>query len=165
LLEKKLNGYSKNSLIFLWIQYNNNHEEYAEKNSCPTLLYFNFRSSKMGSVNRRIGTRIPANFKVDYIHKGDYIISFNKNISVDGMYICTETPPPAGTHLELIFSIGELQEVEVPAIVVWVNAAGPSKEKGMGVQFLTPPSTQLKENIVQVVNRVAVLEKNTKTLT
>lgn len=106
--------------------------------------------------------RIPANFKVDYIHKGDYILSFNKNISVDGMFICTEDPPPVGQHLELIFSIGEVQEVEVAAIVVWVNMSGPGKEKGMGVQFLSPLSPELKENIVQIVDRVAVLEKDAR---
>lgn len=132
------------------------------KRSRPPSFYVYFWSRKMGSANRRLGTRVPANFKVDYIHEGDYIISFNKNISVDGMYICTETPPPVGTHLEVVFSIGDLQEVEVPAIVVWTNSAGRTKEQGMGIQFLTPPSTQLKENIVQVVNRVAVLEKDAK---
>jgi uncharacterized protein (TIGR02266 family) len=113
----------------------------------------------MASANRRIGRRVPANFKVDYIHKGDYILSFNKNISVDGMFICTENPPAVGQHIELIFSIGAGQEVDVAAIVVWVNMAGPAKEKGMGVQFLSPLSSELKENIVQIVDRVAVLEK------
>ncbi len=116
----------------------------------------------MASANRRVGTRVPTNFKVDYIHKRDYIISFNKNISVDGMYICTDTPPPVGTHIELLFSLGDLQEMDVSAIVVWVNTAGPTKDIGMGVQFLTPPSKQLKENIIQVVDRVAVLEKETQ---
>jgi uncharacterized protein (TIGR02266 family) len=118
----------------------------------------------MASANRRVGTRIPAHFKVDYIHKGDYIISFNKNMSVDGMYICTDTPPPVGTHIELQFSLGELQEAAMSAIVVWVNTAGSAKDAGMGVQFLSPPSSQLKENIIQVVDRVAVLEKEAKFL-
>ena len=119
----------------------------------------------MASANRRIGVRVPANFKVDYIHRGDYIISFNKNISVDGMFICTGNPPPIGTHLKLIFSVGNLQEVEVAAIVVWINSSGPGKDSGMGVQFLSAPSPQLKENIVQVVDRVAILEKNARVVT
>ncbi len=119
----------------------------------------------MATANRRIGERIPANFKVDYIHKDDYIISFNKNISVDGMFICTQQPPNVGTHLKLLFSLGELEEVEVAAIVVWVNVAPPSKDIGMGVQFLSPPSLQLKENILQLVDKVAVLDHKTKALT
>lgn len=116
----------------------------------------------MASVNRRIGNRIPANFKVDYIHRGDYIISFNKDISVDGMYICTETPPAVGTHIQLVFSFGDLQGVEMAAIVVWANNGDAGREKGMGVQFLSPPSEQLKENIVQVIDRVAILEKDAR---
>ena len=115
----------------------------------------------MASANNRIGKRIPANFKVDYIHKGNYILSFNKNISVDGMFICTENPPAVGQHIDLIFTLGAGQEVEVSAIVVWVNLAGPRKDKGMGVQFLSPLVPELKENIVQIVDRVAVLEKDT----
>jgi uncharacterized protein (TIGR02266 family) len=114
----------------------------------------------MASENRRIGIRIPVNFKVDYIHKGDYILSFNKDISVDGMFICTENPPPVGQHLQLIFPVEEISEVEVAAIVIWVKDTGPSPERGMGVQFLSPLAPQLKEYIVQFVDRVAVLEKD-----
>jgi len=112
----------------------------------------------MASANRRIGVRVPVKFKVDYIHKGNYIISYNKDISVDGMFICTKNPPAVGSHLKLIFSLGESKGVEVAAIVVWVNNRS-AKTSGMGVQFLTPPSPRLKQNIVQVVNRVVVLEK------
>ena len=118
----------------------------------------------MASANRRIGVRVPANFKVDYIHRGNYIISFNRDISVDGMFICTKDPPSVGSHLKLIFSIGELQEVEVSAIVIWVNSSGAKVDTGMGVQFLSPPPPQLKKNIVQVVDRVAVLKENALTV-
>jgi len=114
----------------------------------------------MASENRRSGIRVPVNFKVDYIHKGDYILSLNKNISVDGMFICTVNPPPVGQHLQLVFSIEEIQEVEVAAIVIWIKGVGPKQEQGMGVQFLSPLSLQLKEYIVQFVDRVAVLEKD-----
>jgi len=114
----------------------------------------------MASENRRIGMRVPVNFKVDYLHKGDYILSFNQNISVDGMFICTEHPPPVGQHLQLIFSTEEIQDVEVAAIVIWIKRSGPTSEQGMGVQFLSPLEPQLKEYIVQFVDRVAVLEKD-----
>ena len=67
----------------------------------------------MTSINRRIGMRVPANFKVDYIHKGDYILSFNKNISVDGMFICTENPPAVGQHIDLIFTLGAGRQAQV----------------------------------------------------
>lgn len=114
----------------------------------------------MASENRRIGKRVPVNFKVDYIHKGDYILSFNKNISVDGMFICTENPPSVGQHLQLVFSIEEMQEVVVPAIIIWIKGSGPKQEQGMGIQFLSPLPPQLKGYIVHFVDRVAVLEKD-----
>jgi uncharacterized protein (TIGR02266 family) len=114
----------------------------------------------MASENRRIGIRVPVNFKVDYIHKGDYILSFNKNISVDGMFICTEKPPTVGQHLQLVFPVQDIPEVEVAAIVIWVKDSGPPQEQGMGVQFLSPLEPQLKEYIVHYVDRVAVLEKD-----
>ena len=114
----------------------------------------------MASEKRRISIRVPINVKVDYIHKGDYILSFNKNISVDGMFICTKNPPPVGKHLQLVFSIDEIEEVEVAAIVIWIKDSGPNQEQGMGVQFLSPLEPRLKEYIVQFVDRVAVLEKD-----
>lgn len=115
----------------------------------------------MGSVDRRVYARVPASFKVDYIHGEEYIISFNKDISVDGMYICAKNPPPLGSHLKLIFTIG-LEEVEVPAIVAWVNLGGPVEERGMGVQFLDPPSPLVKQQIIQHVHRIKILQNDGK---
>ncbi len=113
----------------------------------------------MASVNRRIEVRAPAQFKVNFIHKGNYIISFNKDVSVDGMFICTENPPSVGSHVTLRFAVGSVEEVKVPAIVVWVKDSSSEKDSGMGVQFLDSPPPNIKENIIQYVNRVAILEK------
>ena len=113
----------------------------------------------MASSNRRIEMRVPAQFKVDFVHKGNYIISFNKDVSVDGMFLCTENPPAVGSHLTLRFAVGSIDEVEIPAIVVWARKAASAKNTGMGVQFLDAPPQNIKENIIQYVSRVAILEK------
>jgi Tfp pilus assembly protein PilZ len=97
----------------------------------------------MARTERRSTKRVPAKYEINFIHEGDYLISFSKDISVDGMFIQT---------------IGELNEVSVEAKVVWVNDVESTKDAGMGVQFVNPPD-HLKENILRVVKRVAVLER------
>ncbi len=106
---------------------------------------------------RRVNKRVPAKFKLTYIHKGDYLLSFSKDISVDGMFICTKKPPPVGDCPELSFSIGELHDVKIRARVVWVNRASSRQDAGAAVQFIDPPSF-LKEAILQFVSKIAVLE-------
>ncbi len=114
----------------------------------------------MGSKERRTNQRVSSSFKVDCINEGDYIISFSRDLSVDGMFLCTDTPPDVGSCPKLIFSIGELDEVEVNAKVVWINTSEPAKYMGMGVQFIDP-TLDLQNTILQIVNRIAVFEKET----
>jgi len=114
----------------------------------------------MTESDKRVSVRVPVSFRVEFIHKENYIISFNRDISMDGMFICTQVPPEIGSHLRLLFSLKEIGVVEIPAIVVWANTAGPAKEHGMGVQFLEPPPPDLKNHIMSLVDRVVVLQKN-----
>ncbi len=114
----------------------------------------------MGSKERRTNQRVSSSFKVDCINEGDYIISFSRDLSVDGMFLCTDTPPDVGSCPKLIFSIGELDEVEVNAKVAWINTSEPAKYMGMGVQFIDP-TLDLQNTILQIVNRIAVFEKET----
>lgn len=113
---------------------------------------------KTDSVDRRGFERVPADFRVNYIHEGDYVISTSSDVSVDGMFICTEEPPPPGTHLSLIFSIGDLQEVEVGCLVVWQKVGGTPRERGMGVQFIETLPDHIKNSIMQAVHRITVLD-------
>lgn len=114
----------------------------------------------MKASDRRVRVRVPIQFKVNCSHdESNYLISYSKDISVEGMYVCTEKPFPVGTYLKLIFSIGDLHEMAVSAKVIWVNQEGPTQSSGMGVQFLSPPPV-LQETILQIVRRVAVLERD-----
>ena len=114
----------------------------------------------MARSERRIHKRAPAKFKVDYVHKGDYLISFSKNISADGMYVNTKNPPSVGDTVNLTFSIGELEAISVDAKVIWVNRTESETDSGAGVQFLDI-SPNLKKTILHFINRIAVLEKDT----
>lgn len=106
--------------------------------------------------NRRNNLRVPTDFEITYIHKKDYMVSFTRNISADGMFVYTENPPKVGEVIKLTFSIGNLDQVTVNAKVVWVNQTDPYEDPGMGIQFIdTPPI--LRDAILKLVNRIAIL--------
>jgi len=111
----------------------------------------------MTTSERRINRRIPAKYEISYIHDGDYLISFSKDISIDGMFVHTDKVLPVGNLTELTFSIGELEQITVKAKVVWVNDSANTADYGMGIKFVEPPSA-LKETILKILNRVAVIE-------
>ncbi|MDH3359545.1 MAG: PilZ domain-containing protein [Desulfobulbaceae bacterium] len=111
----------------------------------------------MASDERRRTKRIPAQLEVNIVHDDDYIISLSKDISVDGMFIATTNPPPVGSIQTLTFSIGELREVSVKAMVMWTNQKENVADHGMGVQFIDA-SDELREAILHSVNRVAVFD-------
>jgi len=109
----------------------------------------------MARAERRFNKRVPGKFKISYIHDGDYLFSYTKDISADGMFIYVKNPPPVGESIDLTFSIGELNNVSVAAEVSWINAFVSSKDTGMGVRFInTPPA--LKEAILDIIHRIAV---------
>lgn len=109
----------------------------------------------MKAPERRVSTRVPAQFKVNFIHEGDYLISHSRDISIDGMFLYTKTPPEVNDRTELSFSIGNLHEITLMAEVVWVNHTKSSKDSGMAVKFIDPPEELIAE-ILQLVHKVAV---------
>ena len=59
-----------------------------------------------------------------------------------------------------IFSVADMQNVEISARVIWVNKKGTNntdKDAGMALEFVDP-SKELQEMILKLINRVAVLE-------
>ena len=111
----------------------------------------------MSGTEQRASVRVPARFKVDYSHEDNYLISYSKNISAEGMFICTDKLVRVGTHVKLVFSIKDLHEVVVTAMVAWVNLQGGKGDTGLGLEFVDPPPL-LKEAILRIVNRIAVVE-------
>ena len=105
---------------------------------------------------RRINKRADIKFEISYVHENDYLISFTKNISADGMFVETEKPPAVGSTVKLIFSIGNLKKIEINAEVMWINKGALSKDHGMGLKFLNMPARD-KDAILKEINIVAVL--------
>ena len=122
------------------------------------LFFARNKERDMAKTERRISRRVPTQFKINYIHEGDYLISKSKNISVDGMFIYTQKPPPIGEETNITFSTNKDDKFTVKAKVVWVNKSGEEKDHGVGVQFIKAPA-KLKEAILARVKRIAILEK------
>lgn len=116
----------------------------------------------MAQKDRRVSARVPARFKVNYVHDGDYLISYTKDLSVDGMFIYTEKPPAAGEEVKLIFSLGDHPIVTVWARVIWTNNKNSenAKDAGMGVQFIGLPA-DARAAILYFVNKILVGDKKT----
>jgi len=113
----------------------------------------------MSTENNRTEYRAPVEFQVEYIHQGDYVLSFSKNISLGGMFLCAPDPPDPGSKLKLVFPVKEHIQAEVMAVVVWVNDSLKPGKMGMGVQFMSPLSTELKESIMEKIKRVEILKE------
>jgi uncharacterized protein (TIGR02266 family) len=113
----------------------------------------------MSNDNHRNQDRVPVDFQVDYIHAGDYVLSFSKNISLGGMFLCTPEPLEPGSKLKLIFPVEEYYQAEVMAVVVWVSRSPNVGEIGMGVQFLSSLPSNLKDSIMKDIKRVEILKE------
>ena len=103
---------------------------------------------------RRLNMRVATEFKVSYVHHGDYLISYTKDVSVDGMFLFTESPLGVGEKPRLTFTLHG-KELSVIAEVIWVNRPESSKDAGMGVRFIDPPEP-LKKEILKLINKVAI---------
>ncbi|HRS88070.1 MAG TPA: PilZ domain-containing protein [Smithellaceae bacterium] len=110
----------------------------------------------MSKDERRTNERLAAKFEISYVHENDYLISFTKNISADGMFIETDKLPAVGSTIRLIFSLGKLKKIESSAKVMWVNKGAVTNDTGMGVKFINMPA-KAKEEILKEIKVIAVL--------
>jgi len=110
----------------------------------------------MSKDERRINKRSDIKFEISYVHENDYLISFTKNISAEGMFVVTERPPAVGSIIKLIFSIGNFKKIEINAEVIWINKGALSNDHGMGLKFLNMPAKD-KDAILKEINIIAVL--------
>ena len=78
---------------------------------------------------------------------------------MDGMFINTDSSPPVGTHVNLIFPIEGHLDVEVAALVVWSRKKNSYQEPGMGVQFLSPLPQTVKKTFLKDIDRIVILSE------
>ena len=85
---------------------------------------------------KRRSERTPLVVRVDYTTVDSFFSEFTANINEGGLFIETESPPPAGTAVLLNFTLpGEEEPLRVRGRVVWTAAQGGAEGTGMGIEF------------------------------
>lgn len=100
--------------------------------------------AKLGPTQRekRKHPRKPLQIKVTNLQSGFFTYYISTDISAGGMFLQAEEPLPAGTPLDLQFSLPSSdQPLQVAAEVVRVIPAAPGSNSpsGMGIRFLHLP--------------------------
>jgi len=109
----------------------------------------------MTGAERRSGKRVMAEIEIKVVQNEDYLISYSKNISAEGMFIRTDNPPPKGDIINLKFTFASYEPMSLDAEIAWVNTNS-STDDGMGVKFIDPPA-HIRTAILKIVNRIALL--------
>ena len=109
----------------------------------------------MTGAERRSEKRVIAEIEIKVVQNEDYLISYSKNISAEGMFIRMDNPPPKGDIINLKFTFASYDPISVDAEVVWVNTNA-SMDNGIGVNFIDPPE-HIQTAILKIVNRIALL--------
>ena len=105
----------------------------------------------------RIFRRVPFEtaVRLRFDNFSGFVTEYSGNISLGGMFIRSDSPPPMGTQVEIEFKLDDdFDLIRGRGKVIWVRdeAGTPALERGLGVRFveLTPGSREL---IFQVVDR------------
>jgi uncharacterized protein (TIGR02266 family) len=110
---------------------------------------------------KRKEKRIPIKLRVDYQCKDNYLFTYSKNLSKNGIFITTKDPLSPGTKLELQFTLSEPKKnINVLGEVIWINEKNkndPHNQPGMGIKFVNLDIAS-KDLIEAEIKRVAVLE-------
>ena len=92
---------------------------------------------------RRVMKRIPAAFEAGKLRGKGHI----KNISKEGLFLRTNTLPPSGSPVRVVFHDRHGSKVEVRGTVRWTTAQLPPEEKakpGFGV-YIEPGNDEFSE--------------------
>jgi len=110
---------------------------------------------------RRVDLRVPINMRVRYRSEDVFANNYIKNLSSGGVFICTKSPLPLDTrvNLQLVFEDKDIK-VDVEGKVVWENAGsemptlkqGETTKPGMGVKF-TKISNEARDIINDIVHK------------
>ena len=116
---------------------------------------------KTDGSERRQWQRVLVDFRVDYGEQDNYLFAYITDISATGIFIKTNKPEDAGTHLNLRFKpADEGEELELEGEVIWVNPYRPGHPEnlnpGMGVRFIGLSKEQ-RDRLDQLVKTFAYL--------
>ena len=87
-------------------------------------------------IERRSSPRADLVVRVDYQTTDALFSEFARDINEGGLFVETDTPPPAGTSVELEFKLpGADQLIEVLGRVVRTVEGDSGETNGMGIEF------------------------------
>lgn len=118
-------------------------------------------SSPQG-IERRRAPRVLVNLEVDYASQDNFLFAYIKDISATGIFVSTDSPEAAGTHLNLRFRAPDNSEVlDIEGEVIWVNPYRPgnrdSLNPGMGIRFVGLDTPEIRR-LRQLVKTFAFLD-------
>src|SRR5437773_10779552 len=94
------------------------------------------RAEPVGHDRRRSGSdrrqheRVLVDLEVDYQCKDTFLFAYITDISAMGIFVQTKSPEPAGTRLNLRFTVPGGQQLELEGEVIWVNPYRPNATSG-----------------------------------
>ena len=89
--------------------------------------------------DRRRSGRKPLDAEVECHTSAGFIKARITNIGVRGVFIETDSPPIVGSHLKLVFELGEGDKVEAQGVVAHRETG-----RGMGVAFVSVSAQDIK---------------------
>ena len=111
--------------------------------------------------DRRRAPRVFVDFEVDFGDSSNFLFASITDLSATGIFVRTNTPEPPGTHLNLRFSPGSSECLELEGEVIWVNAYRPGDNDnlnpGMGIRFIGLTADQ-RERLAELVRTFAYLD-------
>jgi uncharacterized protein (TIGR02266 family) len=116
-------------------------------------------------ADRRQSRRILVDLEVDYQCEETFLFAYITDMSAFGIFIRTNNPEPAGTHLRMRFKLPDLTEpLAVEGEVIWINAFRPgdfnSINPGMGIRFVDLTDED-KDELMDLIKKIAYLEDHT----
>ena len=116
----------------------------------------------INALDRRRSPRVFVNLEVDYGNEDNFLFASIRDISDTGIFVRTNAPEPAGTHLNLRFTPHDTQEtLELEGQVIWINSYRPGDSNnlnpGMGVRF-TALTTAQRHRLVEFVRTFAFID-------
>ena len=113
------------------------------------------------TTEKRKEHRIPIKLRVDYQDRDNYLFTYSRNLSKNGIFITTKNPLIPGTKLELQFTLSEPKKmIKVLGEVIWINETNhkdPENQPGMGIKFINLDLAS-RDQIEANLKRIAVLK-------
>lgn len=121
------------------------------------------RSSDDAALSDRRGaTRVLVDLEVDYGDEKNFLFASIRDISATGIFVRTNAPESAGTHLNLRFTPPDAElPLELEGKVIWANSYRPGDpnnlDPGMGVRFIDLTDEQ-RVRLAEFVRTFAYLD-------